>query len=353
MSKKVNIYYAGFVHRVGGAYYHVVNIEKGLKEFGYEVNIITLDKLPVLIKYIPHLLERIINKLNSPFGFLVKQKAVKFFYKLFFKNTSDIEIFEDIYTYWESPKKSVVILHALWSDNLQAFDISEEKRKQLEVEEAKIINNINTDILTVSTPYKEFLNSRLTPIISNDKIGVLELGIDISKFETRNNNNKSIVYVGSLEARKNVKFLLKVFKTLNTSNSYSLTIVGDGPQKNELEKFISDENIKNVKFLGRLNYLEVITELKKHEYYMHTSTKESFSYALLEAKLSGLTTIAYNGLEVPFDFIDIKVKSFDEKEWTESILKFDSKKSNEESKGFKRENYSYQVMTKNTLDYLK
>ena len=54
---------------------------------------------------------------------------------------------------------------------------------------------------------------------------------------------------------------------------------------------------------------------------LHTSTKESFSFSLLEAKLLGLTTVAYGGLEVPSEFIDIPVSSFDKSDWVSSTLK--------------------------------
>jgi hypothetical protein len=111
MNQKINIYYAGFKHRVGGAYFHVVNIEKGFKELGYEIDVITLDRLPLLIRYIPHVLERVGNFLKFPFGFLWKQSLTKIFYKLMFRNSADIEIFEDIYTYWQSNSKAIVILH--------------------------------------------------------------------------------------------------------------------------------------------------------------------------------------------------------------------------------------------------
>ena len=90
MSKKVNIYYAGFNHRVGGAYFHVINLTKGLEELGYNVKVITLDNLPFILRYIPHLFQKIGNMVNFPFGFSYKQKAIRFFYKLFFKNSSDI-----------------------------------------------------------------------------------------------------------------------------------------------------------------------------------------------------------------------------------------------------------------------
>jgi len=346
MSKKVNIYYAGFNHRVGGAYFHIVNLSKGLEELGYDVKVVTIDSLPLILQYIPHLVQKIGNAVHFPFGFLYKQRIIKFFYKLFFKNSSDIEIFEDIYTYWISDTKSIVILHALWSDNLQAFDVSDMKRVKLESEEAKIMNQIETNIITVSEPYKDFLLSRLEPVGLKKKIEVVELGVDISKFlPHENNKNKSIIFVGSLEARKNIKFLLEVFKKIQPINNYMLTIVGDGPQKIELIKYIEERNIENVNFLGRLSYEEVMKEMPKHQYYMHTSTKESFSYSLLEAKLSGLITIAYRGLEVPGEFIDIKVDTFDVNEWASKIYGYEKEKIN-----FNKNRFSYEVMTKNTLE---
>jgi len=348
MSKKVNIYYAGFNHRIGGAYFHVVNLSKGLEELGYDVKIITIDSLPLILRYIPHLFQKIGNIVSFPFGFLYKQKVIKMFYKLFFKNSSDIEIFEDIYTYWKSDKRSIVVLHALWSDNLQAFDVNKKERVKLENKESKIMNKIDTNIITVSNPYKDFILSRLEPVGLKKKIEVVELGVDISKFIPRQNDNKSIVFVGSLEARKNIKFLLEVFKKIQTINNYTLTIVGDGPQKKELMEFIDKNNIVNVNLLGRLSYEEVMNELPNHQYYMHTSTKESFSYSLLEAKLSGLITIAYSKLEVPSEFIDIKVNNFDVNEWADKIHSY-----NKKIKDFDKNRFSYQRMTTNTLERIK
>jgi len=345
MNMKVNIYYSGFKHRAGGAYFHVENIVKGLEELGYNVKIITLDSLPFLIRYLPHISLKIGNIFNFPFGFLYKQQLIKFFYKILYKNSADIEIFEDIYTYWKSNKQSIVVLHALWSDNLQAYTITEKQRVQLEEEEARIINNIDVNVVTVSEPYKEFLLSRLKSSLLKNKINVIELGVDINKFSIGYNKNKSMIFVGSLEERKNIKFLLKVFRKIKSIDNYSLTIIGDGPQKKDLINYVKKYNIEDIFFLGRLDYDDVIKELPKHQYYIHTSTKESFSYSLLEAKLSGLITVAYNGLEVPEEFIDIKIENFDVDEWVYAINNF----RNQESI-FQSNQFSYQIMTKKTLE---
>ena len=47
--------------------------------------------------------------------------------------------------------------------------------------------------------------------------------------------------------------------------------------------------------------------------------ESSFSFALLEGKVAGLTTVAFEGLEVPSEFIDVPVRSLDESDWIAAI----------------------------------
>ena len=105
--------------------------------------------------------------------------------------------------------------------------------------------------------------------------------------------------------------MLKVFKKIySVDQEYKLTIIGDGPDEQILKSFVEEFQIP-VRFTGRLDHEGVLKELVKHDMYLHPSIKESFSFALLEAKLSELTTCAYAGLEVPREFIDIPLDSFD------------------------------------------
>ena len=123
--------------------------------------------------------------------------------------------------------------------------------------------------------------------------------------------------------------------------------MGDGPQKTELKEFAKGNNLKKLNILGRLSYDEVISEMPKHTYYVHTSLKESFSYALLEAKLSGLITIAYSKLQVPKEFIDIKMGSFDENQWVQKI-----ESGQGHNNKFENHQFSYRIMTQRTIDKL-
>ncbi len=155
--------------------------------------------------------------------------------------------------------------------------------------------------------------------------------------------DNSIIFVVSLEARKNVIFLLKIFKKLiSINNEYKLTIIGDGPEKNKLIEF-AKENRLPVNFLGRLSHSMVMDELSNHQIYLHTSVKESFSYSLLEAKLAGLKTCASSDLQVPAEFIDVSISSFKVDDWCSAILNIDYYKDS-----FNAQNYSVERMTLST-----
>jgi glycosyltransferase involved in cell wall biosynthesis len=345
MTKHVAIYYGGF-RRFGGVNSHLHSLEKVLVREGYVVTVTTLDRLPIFCRYIPHIVEKLVNLFNFPMGFLSKGYVTRLLYRAFFDAQVDIRIFEDIYISWNSKIPTVTVLHAVWSDNLQAYSVCKSDQLRLKCAELEVIKKISHPIITVSYPYQDFLEKVHFPKSLSGRIGVVELGIDQSNlhldYEFR--QPKSIVYTGALEARKNVLFMLQVFRQLSIVDpDYSLTIIGDGPEMKALRDFV-DINELSVSFLGRLCSESVACELLKHSIYLHTSTKESFSYALLEAKLAGLMTCAYDGLQVPSDFIDIRVTTFDIDDWCQAILSMKLY-----PKAFREENYTVEKMAEFTL----
>lgn len=343
--KKIIIYYAGFI-RFGGVFTHVNALEKELNRNNYEVTVITLDNLPLIIRYLPHIVEKFINFFNRPLGYYYKGMVTKYFYKKIFSKKYDLIIFEDIYISWNSNTPSITMLHAVWSDNLQAYNINLTNLNKLKNIEYNLIHKINHNIATVSEPYLEYIKDEHFQQRLTKKLNVVLLGIDQSKFQQRTQINlKKILYVGALEARKNVLFLLEIFKKLKEiDKEYELTIVGDGPSKEELINYVKNNNLK-VNFLGSLNHEQVIRELYKHGLYLHTSKKESFSYSLLEAKLAGLRTCANKNLQVPPEFIDIAIDSHDEVEWSDNIINYKNQENN-----FDPKKYTIQKMVENTIE---
>ncbi len=325
--KKIQIFYGGFKFVKGGVNSHSLSLKESLNK-KYDVSLITLDDLSLIVRFLPHLVEKITNLFFLPMGFYYKGVLTKILFKFFFNKKCDYRIFEDIYISWNSNIPSITMMHAVWSDNLQKYKLTKNSIQKLKINEVKIINVIKHPVCTVSEPYKKYLINKHFNKKIDKKISVVELGIKkINYISKKYSNLKSLIYVGSLEARKNINFLFKVFKKVyEYDNSYRLTLIGDGPDKISLQKFKEKHNLP-IKFLGNKNQSEIFQELKKHGTYIHTSVKESFSLSLLEAKISGLMTIAYDKLEVPKEFIDLGVENFNVNNWFKNII-FKKKKNN-------------------------
>jgi glycosyltransferase involved in cell wall biosynthesis len=349
MKKKMFIYYGGFKNVKGGVNSISHSLKEEFQNF-FDVSLICLDDLPFYVRYLPHIVEKIINIFFMPLGFYYKGLITKHLYKLFFNQNAHYRIFQDIYISWNSNIASLTFIHSVWSDNLQAYNFKNKNLNHLKNNEIYAINNIDHDLCTVSYPYKNFIlkNHFINKI--KKKIKVIELGTTnvFKKKLTKFINKESLIYVGTLEARKNVFFLIDVFNKLyKLNNKYTLTIIGKGPLKFPLIDYANKLNLP-VNFLGSKTRNEVNKELSKNRIYIHTSVKESFSLSLLEAKMLGLTTVASNKIQVPKDFIDIPLKNFDPTKWCESILNI-----NHKLKKFNKKKYLLSKTTKKIMHLLK
>jgi phosphatidylinositol alpha-mannosyltransferase len=107
-------------------------------------------------------------------------------------------------------------------------------------------------------------------------------------------NPHTILYVGRLEKRKGVKFLLHAFADLaERDDKVKLVIAGDGSERDKLEDWVRDYEVPRVSFLG------AVSEKKKLELLRNASVfcspalyGESFGVVLLEAMAAGLPTVA-------------------------------------------------------------
>lgn len=107
---------------------------------------------------------------------------------------------------------------------------------------------------------------------------------------------KTIFYVGRLETRKGVNFLLRAFKLLHEKYpNISLVIAGAGPDRDKLEGLVRSLNLTDVKFLGFVSDKDKIEYLRNSDLFCAPSPYgESFGIVLLEAMATGLVTVAGN-----------------------------------------------------------
>ncbi len=112
-----------------------------------------------------------------------------------------------------------------------------------------------------------------------------------------NLRKKELIFVGRLVSEKGADILLSAIRILKEKKSIvNLTIVGDGPEINNLKTQASHENIENqVTFLGKLTGKELAKELNKHIVQVIPSNYvEAFGIVALEGIACGCAIIASN-----------------------------------------------------------
>ena len=90
--KSIQIFYGGFKFVKGGVNSHSISLKEELKE-NFDVNLITLDNLSIFVRFLPHLVERIVNFFFLPLGFYYKGICTKILFKLFFNNNCNYRIY--------------------------------------------------------------------------------------------------------------------------------------------------------------------------------------------------------------------------------------------------------------------
>ena len=125
-------------------------------------------------------------------------------------------------------------------------------------------------------------------------------GIDIKRYRTRpvmavkHPKQKTILYIGRLEARKGVKYLLRAFNELASRHSdVQLLIAGKGPEDKKLRSYVDELNIPRVSFLGYISDEDKIHHLHRADVFCSPALRgESFGVVLLEAMAAGCPIVA-------------------------------------------------------------
>lgn len=179
--------------------------------------------------------------------------------------------------------------------------------------------------LRVKKQLKEYIDKRFGNIIlSSDKILMLSpyyvqslkiFGISVeNKFDYMYNPNsfplqtslfkkkKEIIYVGRLDNRsKKVGRLIKVWSKVGKKYpDWNLTIVGDGPDRNQLEVLKKKYQVGNLTFEG---FQSPIEYYKRASIICMTSSFEGFPMVLVEAMQFGCVPIAFDSFEAIHDVI--------------------------------------------------
>lgn len=130
-------------------------------------------------------------------------------------------------------------------------------------------------------------------LVDCSKTTTIRNAVPTPQVEGRSTNRKSdlefrLLAVGRLVRSKNFDVLVRAMSDIGAG--VTLTIVGDGPEREALVKLTSDLGIaERVRFLGNRRDVEGL--YAEADVLVHPSTKEGFGLAPVEAHLSGLDLI--------------------------------------------------------------
>lgn len=150
------------------------------------------------------------------------------------------------------------------------------------------------ELTAVSEAGAEYVTS-----LTDEPVTIIPNGIDLTKFKWNTHHRtdgRTILYVGRLERRKGVKYLLMAFQLLlQEEPEAKLIIAGDGPDREKLELLAEDLKLTNVSFLGYISDDLKLDLLSEADLFCSPAIfGESFGIVLLEAMAVGTVVVAGN-----------------------------------------------------------
>jgi phosphatidylinositol alpha-mannosyltransferase len=151
------------------------------------------------------------------------------------------------------------------------------------------------ELAATGTPALEYISS-----LTDRPVSIIPLSVDLKRFKKPASRSSkagsTILYVGRLERRKGVRYLLRAYYLLQQEEAdLSLIIVGDGPEREMLQDMAKELGLRNVSFLGYVSDEEKVALMAKSDLFCAPSIYgEGFGITLLEAMAMGLVTVAGN-----------------------------------------------------------
>lgn len=184
----------------------------------------------------------------------------------------------------------ILTLHALWD----ASKILKKMPFLVDMLNNRILPKFD-GIITVSKPVEKQINYK-------GPLEVIPNGIDFNifcpegkKIKKFDDDKTNILFVGRIEERKGLIYLLKVFRLLAKKyKNIRLIVVGDGNDRKRMEEFVYKNKIPNVFFEREVKEKELTSYYRTADIFCSPAIfGEAFGIVLLEAMASKKPVVAF------------------------------------------------------------
>jgi len=368
MKKKV-IYWSPCLNPVG-TIKSTINSAVSLSKYSRDYEVAIINACGEWDKYLDYFKDnhiKIINFKYNFFEYLPKQGYLqsRFSYIIIF-----LLCFFPLIKLIKSSKPDFFIAHLITSLPLMVMNLFKTDTKfilrisgmpRLNLIRKSFWKVVSTKLYMVTSPSIELMNKLISiNLFDQNKITFLpDAIIDIKQFISKKNseiNNfkkfeqkKLIFAAGRLTKQKNFSYLIDEFSIfLKHNDQFILIILGDGEERNKLEKKIIKKKLqKNIYLTG---YVEnVFKYFKNGEAFILSSLWEEVGFVMVEAALTNLFIISSNCPNGPTEFLSdgkhgILFESNKKGELSNSLIKYAN------LKGVKKHKFE---IKKNTKQYTK
>ncbi|MDD4111389.1 MAG: glycosyltransferase family 4 protein [Clostridia bacterium] len=192
---------------------------------------------------------------------------------------ADLHWINNIFALFAHHKKSKFIFWGSWFTSKYFID-------KIKVYLAK---KANANIFYTENTKKSFASKGINSKKLFTANNTFDIGVRIKSFENPIKNK--VLFVGSFDKRKQLEVLIMSFNNIikSVDKNINLVLIGDGDEKNEIEKLINNLNLKKrIILTGKINEPE-----RLRKYYQETIVSVSYGQA-------GLSVLQSLGFGVPF-----------------------------------------------------
>jgi glycosyltransferase involved in cell wall biosynthesis len=254
----------------------------------------------------------VLTQLYICFLLLKARKLVKAYLRL--NRSADILVFHDFFVCLfyhrlrEGDSKTILFSH---SDGIpfNMLYVTYPKLKNtilanwLESRHRDVIQMVDRMVFIAEIGKKNFLNYYKE--FPSEKATFFHNGIDDLSFPRRKANRYlkyKLICVGTLSERKGQRIIIHALSKLNRSvlESIHLTLIGDGPDRSYIERFINDNNLgMNVELIGSVKNDFINDYLNDSDIYVLMSKNEGLPISIIEAMRASLPIISTNVSGIP------------------------------------------------------